>query len=264
MCRLRTSSSPKSLSNKRINGPSAQDALLSLALPSNSAERPSTSRKFTSFPKVAPTILPADETIITTSGSGLFHLEIGCRPTSNPVPTADSTGDLVKISASGPMPTSRYCDQAPLACSISFSRMASGPPGLTLERSLPTSAVTSARKVLARAASPRACSSITRSIMLTAKVTPAALMACRSIGASSHGLAASRRPGGVLASSASSGPMAVPLAWVSAATGSGCSVRSRMVANVDVMSCSMPPRNATMLGPPSSGRKTRPARLARL
>ena len=41
-----------------MNGPSAADALLSLALPSSSAERPSTSRRLTSLPSVAPTILP--------------------------------------------------------------------------------------------------------------------------------------------------------------------------------------------------------------
>ena len=41
------------------------------------AERPSMSRKLTSLPSVAPTIRPVDETASTTSGSGLFQVEIG-------------------------------------------------------------------------------------------------------------------------------------------------------------------------------------------
>ena len=42
----------------------------------------------------------AEETTSTTSGSGLFQLDFGCRPASIPAPTDDSTGALVKISAS--------------------------------------------------------------------------------------------------------------------------------------------------------------------
>jgi len=52
----RTSSSVKLESKKRRNGPIAQLALLSLALDSSSAERPSMSRRLTSLPSVAPTI----------------------------------------------------------------------------------------------------------------------------------------------------------------------------------------------------------------
>src|SRR5207253_5478213 len=61
-----------------------------------------------SLPSAAPTVSPRLFTASTISGSGLFHCDFGCRPTSAPQPTADSTGALVKISASGPMPTSRY------------------------------------------------------------------------------------------------------------------------------------------------------------
>ena len=50
---------------------------------------------------------------------------------SAPIPTADIGCDLVKISASGPMPTSRYCDHAPCAISASLRRAASGEPGRT-------------------------------------------------------------------------------------------------------------------------------------
>ena len=84
----RRSSSEKLASKKRRKGPSAQDALLSLALPSSSAERPSTSRRLTSLPSVAPTIRPSEATTSTASGSGLFQAEDGCSPASAPVPTA--------------------------------------------------------------------------------------------------------------------------------------------------------------------------------
>ena len=50
---------------------------------------------------------------------------------SAPVPTADIGCDLVKISASGPMPTSRYCDHTRCSISASLSRAASGDPGRT-------------------------------------------------------------------------------------------------------------------------------------
>ena len=103
----RTSSIENPASKRRRNGPIAQDAVLSFALPSSSAERPSTSRRFTSLPSAAPTTRPLDAIASTTSGSGLFQLDIGCSPASMPVPTADIGGALVKISASGPMPTSR-------------------------------------------------------------------------------------------------------------------------------------------------------------
>ena len=111
---------------------------------------------------------------------------------SAPVPTADIGCDLVKISASGPMPTSRYCDHRPSASSTSLTRAASGEPGRTLRRLSPMTPAILRRTASARAGSPRACSSITRSSMLATKVTPAALIACRSQGASSHGAVRSR------------------------------------------------------------------------
>ena len=51
-------------------------------------------------------------------------------------------------------------------------------------RSPPTSSSTRPRIAKARFGSPRACSSITRSSRLVTKVTPLALTACRSTGAS--------------------------------------------------------------------------------
>jgi hypothetical protein len=52
----RTVSMVKPPSNRRMNGPMPQEALLSLALPSRSALRPSMSRRLTSLPSVAPTV----------------------------------------------------------------------------------------------------------------------------------------------------------------------------------------------------------------
>ena len=110
----------------------AQEALLSLALPSRRAERPSTSRRLTSLPRVAPTIRPSEETASTTSGSGLFQAESGWMPASIPVPTAAMGWHLVKISASGPMPTSRYWLQAPCWISTSFRCIGFGGAGFQL------------------------------------------------------------------------------------------------------------------------------------
>src|SRR6202453_1281633 len=100
-------------SKSRMKGPSAADALLSFALPSRRAERPSTSRRLTSLPSAAPTIPPLLDEITAISGSGLFQVEIGCRPTSAPKPTDAIGGHLVNTSASGPMPTSKYFDHLP-------------------------------------------------------------------------------------------------------------------------------------------------------
>jgi hypothetical protein len=58
-------------------------------------------------------------------------------PISAPVPTALIGCDLVKISASGPMPTSRYCDHRFLAEQHLLQLRASGEPGRTLDRSSP-------------------------------------------------------------------------------------------------------------------------------
>ena len=44
---------------------------------------------------------PAEATASTTSGSGLFQVDMGCRPASMPAPTALIGCALVKISASG-------------------------------------------------------------------------------------------------------------------------------------------------------------------
>src|SRR6185369_4608491 len=108
---LRTSSSVKCSSNRRMNGPMAHEALLSFALPSRSALRPSMSRRLTSLPSAAPRIRPARSQASTTSGSGLFQAESARTPTQSPQPTDDRDGAFVKTSASGPMATSRYCDR---------------------------------------------------------------------------------------------------------------------------------------------------------
>ena len=109
---------------------------------------------------------PLLSTASTTSGSGLFQVETGWMPISAPVPTEDKGGALVKISASGPMPTSRYCDQAPCSISSSFSRIAASEPGFSPRSSPPIISATRPRMASARLGSPLHCSSITRSIML--------------------------------------------------------------------------------------------------
>jgi hypothetical protein len=102
-------------------------------------------------------------------------------------PSADMACAFEKTSASGPMPTSMYCDQASRLTSSCFNLMAASEPGRMVDRSAPMLACNSLRNVSARAASPAAFSSITRSSMLTAKVTPQALIGWMSQGASSSG-----------------------------------------------------------------------------
>ena len=146
-----------------------------------------------------------------------------------PVPTAAIGCALVKISASGPMPTSRYWLQAPCSISTCFRCAASADPGFNFARSSPTSRLTTVRISAAALRSPRARSSITRSIIDRTNVTPAALIACRSIGASSQGLPRSRPSVGVLASTSSSLPIRSPVAARRRSAGASVSHRSRMV-----------------------------------
>src|SRR3546814_15438520 len=88
----------KSASNSRMNGPSEHEALLSLALPSSSADRPSKSRRLTSLPSVAPSARPSGTTSSTTSGSGLFPDESDPTPIPPPLPTVYKPRVLVQIS----------------------------------------------------------------------------------------------------------------------------------------------------------------------
>src|SRR3546814_20989938 len=60
----------------------------------------------------------------TISGARLFQAESDRTRLSPPAPTVDSTGDLVKISASGTIATSRYCDHSPAPISASLSAAA--------------------------------------------------------------------------------------------------------------------------------------------
>ena len=234
---------------------------MSLALDSSSAERPSKSRRLTSLPSVAPTIWPSRVTTSTTSGSGLFQVDFGCRPASTQVPTADSTGALVNTSASGPMPTSRYWLQAFCETSTSLTCCASAEPGFSCDRSVPTIRVTSARIACAESGLPRARSSITRSSIETAKVTPAALITCRSIGASSHGLVGSRVSGGVLFKISCSAPIRTPFVARNASAGSEAA-SWLAVGNSSDMSNTPFSRIATTDGPARSGRQTLPISAA--
>jgi len=73
------------------------------------------------------------------------RLQLPDNPNPAPSPTADIGCDLVKISASGPIPTSMKGDQRPRETSSSFTLAASGEPGLTRDRLSPTSASRVAR-----------------------------------------------------------------------------------------------------------------------
>src|SRR5882672_7961524 len=249
-----------------MNGPMAQDALLSFALPSSSALRPSKSRRFTSLPRAAPSVVPRLLTASTISGSGLFQLESGWMPTSEPHPTADRTGALVKISASGPIPTSRYCDHAPCAIKTCLTRAACSEPGTMPARLSPNTVASEARIASARAASPRACSSITRSSRLATKVTPLALTGCRSQGASSQGRVLSRVGSQLLASmgsnSATRGACRSRNALRIAATGWSSSSSWLVVGARCERSKNAPPSKVTTTGP-TSGNQTRPRSVAR-
>jgi hypothetical protein len=79
-------------------------------------------------------------TTSTTSGSGLFQAESERMPTCAPVPTAASTGALVKTSASGPMPTSRY-DQTP-ACDHSVTKAQGVSPHFSSGRATTAASIT--------------------------------------------------------------------------------------------------------------------------
>ena len=204
-------------------------------------------------------ILPALDTASTISGSGLFQVDTGCSPASAPSPTEDIGCALVKISASGPMPTSRYCDHAPFSIKTCFNAIACSEPGLSLDRSSPISAVISRRNSTAASALPRARSSITRSSMEVAKVTPAALIACKSNGARMCGSAGLRVVSPALAISASRVVKASPLALPIAPAGSAVSHKSRMVGKAADISTTSSPRSTQTEGPPKFGRQTRNA-----
>ncbi|MNI17678.1 hypothetical protein D3C73_710580 [compost metagenome] len=159
------------------------------------------------------------------------------------------------------MPTSRYCDH--MSCSIrkAFKRMACSEPG-TIERRLsPITPCTVARTASALAASPPACSSITRSIMLAAKVTPAALITCKSRGGSKYGLDGSAS-GPVLASRASTLAMKMPGASRTAERGASDSSKSLKVAKCSDRSNTPSARRTIGEGPAiRPGTQARPIRV---
>ena len=102
-------------SSSRRNGPMAQDAVIVLGLAEQQRAAPFEIAQIDVVAQVAPTIAPrpltaSDELRLRVVPGGAARM-----PISLPVPTAAIGGVLVKISASGPIPTSRYCDQAPCA-----------------------------------------------------------------------------------------------------------------------------------------------------
>src|SRR5438445_107490 len=251
-------------SSARTKGPTAHEALLSLARPRRRALRPSTSRRLTSLPRVTPTMAPARLITSTSSGSGLLQTEAGWMPTRAPSPTAAMGGHLAKSSASGPIPTSRYCDHMPRATRTSLMRAASGDPGLTPRRSGPMMAWISRRTPSASAGLPRARSSMTRSSRLATKVTPLALTACRSQGASSQGREESRWPSRLLATMSPRRPRAGASLMAARSSSGAATFRRWLTVGYDgARSTTSFPRTATTLGPCSAGTHTRPTSRAR-
>ncbi|MNE67083.1 hypothetical protein D3C80_1626710 [compost metagenome] len=119
-------------------------------------------------------------------------------------------------------------------------------------------AVTRARMASARAASPAARSSMTRSIIERAKVTPQAFTAWRSQGASRRIFELSPPAVTRSVTDASRSPSSART-W---AMGSGSSNRSRMVgASFEVMSTIAPSLMVTSAGPSISDRQTRPTKV---
>ncbi len=162
---------------------------------------------------------------------------------------------MVKTSASGPMPTSRYWLQRPSPCSAALAAAAASLPGWMSRRLAPISPAMRARTASALAGSPAARSSITRSTIERAKVTPQALSACRSQGAMS------RRPSPASAARAiaSSGPSARPSASpASRPDRRAPGGRAPSPLPAAVTSTTAPSRSVTTQGP-RSGSRTRPA-----
>src|SRR5512132_1773211 len=180
-------------------------------------------------------------------------------PTRAPKPTGAIAGHLVKSSASGPMPTSRYCDHMPRSTSTSFTRAASADPGRTPARSGPMIAWISRRTPSAREGSPFARSSMTRSSRLAMNVTPLAFTAWRSHGARSHGRDRSRCPSVLLPMMASRLPRdGAPLIVARMSPGFAV-LSSRLTVGYDrVRSTASSPRTAMTEGPPSAGIHARP------
>ncbi len=258
----RTSSSANGASKKRMNGPIAVDAWLSFAFDSSSAERPSTSRRFTSLPSVAPTIRPA-------AAIDQHDLGLGVVPGGDGQHAGLHAGAhrAQRLRLGEDLRVRADADFQVLAPGAlrdqhrSFSCVAAGEPGFRLARSSPTRRCTSARIASAAAASPRARSSITRSSIESGNVTPQALTACRSHGASSHGRAGSRRSGGVLARMAQRAERLARRRRASAAAGSGASAEvAHGRRGGGYIEDDTGGRMATTAGPARSGRQTRPAR----
>ena len=135
---VRTSSRLKPSSKKRMNGPTAHDALLSFALREKQRRPPF---------DVAQVDVVAERRADDLAGRchgehdlrlrivpARFGIEVPHPRRSRPTTSA---GTLVKISASGPMPTSRYWLHQPCLISTSLSRIASGEPGFSFARSSP-------------------------------------------------------------------------------------------------------------------------------
>ena len=185
---------------------------MSLALESSSAERPSTSRRLTSLPSVAPTMAPL-------RGDHQHDFRLGIVPGRDRVQArlhavADRRhrlrlGEDLRVRADADLQVLRpgaLLDQH--ALELGGLRAAGHELG-EIAAELGRHAVADRLGLLRRSRAPAPRSRAPA--WSSGKVTPAALMACRSMGASSQGLRGSRVASGVLARMSASAPMRSPL-----------------------------------------------------
>ena len=110
-----------------------------------------------------------------------------------------------------------------------------------------------------------AFSSITRSNIEAANVTPLALMVCKSIGVNNHGFLGSPTwslCGTVLANNSTIEQIFTPILLCKTACGFSALINSDMVATARDISKTSPSRTTTTAGPATSGSQIRPTKVA--
>ena len=117
-------------SNRRTNGPIAQEALLSFALREQQrAAALEVAQVDVVAERRADRLRRATRRPARSPARGCSTRTSGAARSAAPQPTADIGCALVKTSASGPMPTSRYCDQSPRSISAALSAIGRVEPG---------------------------------------------------------------------------------------------------------------------------------------
>ena len=248
-----------------MNGPIAHDALLSLALPSSSALRPSKSRRLTSLPSVAPTVAPA--AVDREHDLRLRIVPLRLRMDADVGARADRRHRL------------RLGEDLGVGTDADLEILR--PHALRDQRVLEPRrlgrAWPHARQIVADdrdrsrwrtdsafAGSPRACSSITRSSMLDDERDAGRLERRRSQGARNHGACSSRPAAAELASaSAVDAIRGNSPHRRTAVAASGRSRSSLIVGATRERSNTSSAVMRTRTGPATSGRQRRPTSSAR-